>query len=195
MDKAFSGTLNQLPYKKHIGVGNREIPGVWDSVLGPADCIGQFVGACLAGWLSDFLGRRNAMAVGVLLSNLSTALIIWSPNLPVILLSRILSGISTVVLLTGFQLYAAEVTSEKERGSLSNYLEITGEVFSLLGGLIAWATTYTSADWAWRTSLGVIAGPLTILAAALPFIPESRKSLRAFMGASSFSADQIQHRL
>jgi len=58
-DKAFSGVQLHPAYQRHLGIPNSRFPKAWASVIDPGDCIGQIIGALLAGWLCEAFGNKQ----------------------------------------------------------------------------------------------------------------------------------------
>ena len=75
----------------------------------------QFIFSPLWGMLSDKVGRRPVILVGLLGSSLSFLVFGLSTNLFVLFASRILSGIFTAATLPTVQAYMADITSDKDR--------------------------------------------------------------------------------
>ena len=67
-DKAFSGVQLHPAYQRHLGHQHLDedhrFPTIWASVIDPGDCIGQIVGALLAGWLCEAFGRFLSFCSG-----------------------------------------------------------------------------------------------------------------------------------
>lgn len=65
--------------------------------------LGQLVGGLMAAYFLDTYGRRPTMVVGALFMELSTALLVWSPNVGTVIAARVIEGISIGYLLLGYQ--------------------------------------------------------------------------------------------
>ena len=65
--------------------------------------LGQLVGGLMAAFVLDTFGRKPTMLVGALFMELSTALLIYSGSFAVVIVARVLEGVSIGFLLLGYQ--------------------------------------------------------------------------------------------
>jgi MFS family permease len=75
----------------------------------------QFLFSPLWGMLSDKMGRRPIILVGLLGSSISFLVFGLSTSLLMLFASRILSGIFTAATLPSVQAYMSDITSDKDR--------------------------------------------------------------------------------
>ncbi|PQD99694.1 MFS transporter [Mycobacterium sp. EPG1] len=137
-----------------------------------AFAVGNIAVVIPSGYLSDRLGRRLLLIVGLTLAAVSTALVGFTTSLPVFLIAAVVAGAATGIFVSPQQAAVADVVGNKSRGGtavatfqmMADFGSIGG---SLLVGLIA---QYTSFGWAFLTS-GVILG---IAALWWVFAPETR---------------------
>ena len=104
-------------------------------------------------------------------------MLIWSPNVGVVIFARVIEGASIAFLLLGYQVYAVEITNRHERGFLSGLSLVTGNIFSLAASGITYGLTYAVGNWGWRLAFALSFGPANILLFSLPWIPESPRWL------------------
>ena len=57
----------------------------------------------MAAFSLDYLGRKATLIIGALCMELSTALLVWSPNVQVVIAARVIEGASIGFLLLGYQ--------------------------------------------------------------------------------------------
>jgi AAHS family benzoate transporter-like MFS transporter len=153
--------------------------------LGPAQAgaigsyalAGMLVGALGAGALTDVLGRRRIMLIGISWFSVMMVLCALSPNPQVLGLLRFLAGLG----LGGVIPSAVALTVEyapRGRRQLYNALMFVG--YSVGGVLAALLALALVADHGWRPLMAIGAAPLVIvLPLALRFLPESTGYLLA----------------
>jgi MFS transporter, SP family, sugar:H+ symporter len=97
-----SAVISLLAYISHLGYGQTQYipegPGQW---IGPVYSLGQLIGGLVCSWFSDRFGRKFSLILGALMIDGSVSLMLWSPNLGVVILSCIFEGkTSNLTLLT-----------------------------------------------------------------------------------------------
>jgi MFS family permease len=90
-----SAVISLPAYISHLGYGTTQYipegPGQW---IGPVYSLGQLFGGLVCSWFCDRFGRKFTLMMGALMIDLSVSLMMWSPKLGVVILSRILEGSS-----------------------------------------------------------------------------------------------------
>ena len=88
-----SAVISLPAYIAHLGYGQTQYipegPGQW---IGPVYSLGQLFGGLIAAYFTDKLGRTSTLLMGALMIDVSVSLMMWSPNLGVVILSRVLEG-------------------------------------------------------------------------------------------------------
>ena len=138
-----------------------------------------------AGNTSDRFGRKQALALGGVLTALGSFGCAIAPNYELFLFARFVGGAGAAFVLTGGQIVLADIASPDNRGRL---MSIYQGVFLMTAGLGAipggWlATNYGIASPFWAS--GVLALLVTIV--ALIYLPETRQLARAASMAESQS--------
>ena len=137
---------------------------------------GCAVGAALAGWASDYFGRRVVLlSAGVLfcISALGSA---FPSQLWQLFAARVLGGLAIGSASLIVPLYIAEISPAHVRGRL-----VTLNQLAIVSGiLVAFLSNYALArlshgNWRWMFGLGAV--PALALCASLPWIPESPRWL------------------
>ncbi|KAB7760430.1 MFS transporter [Mycolicibacterium mucogenicum] len=136
--------------------------------------IGNVCAVIPSGHLSDRVGRRKLMIVGLTVSAASTALLGWTTSLPVFLVIAFVTGAASGVFVSPQQAAVADIIGNRARGGtavatfqmMSDLGTIVG---SLAAGQIAQHVSFTAA-------FGV--GGVILLAAAVcwSLAPETRRS-------------------
>ncbi|KAF2496688.1 general substrate transporter [Lophium mytilinum] len=133
---------------------------------------------------SDYLGRRWAAAVGILVSAVGTALQAGaggSGAYAMMIVGRIICGIGIALVSTSVPLYQSEVAPALQRGRyvVMNHI---GLVVGLAGAFwVGYGMTFWESDEGerngWRVSIALQYIPSLILVIGLPFCPETPRWL------------------
>jgi MFS family permease len=131
----------------------------------------------LAGHLSDWYGRRRLLAVGLGLNVLAAlAFVVW-PELPGLLLARVLSGLGVGVVTATATVWLAELDAARRPTHSPRRAQIIAAAGNLgglgLGGLVAGVL----AQWAGHAlalPFLVLGGLMVLALLAISFVPETR---------------------
>ncbi|EPY29289.1 MFS transporter, SP family, solute carrier family 2 (myo-inositol transporter), member 13 [Strigomonas culicis] len=140
---------------------------------------GAFVGAFAAGFISARFGRRPCIATADVLFIIGSVLMAAAPNVPVVLVSRVIVGLAVGISSATIPVYLAEVTSPRHRGAtiVLNNVFLTGAQF-IAAGFACIMVIYTSNNVGWRVAIGVGAVPAVVqLVGIILFLPESPRWL------------------
>ncbi|GAB1727181.1 hypothetical protein NU195Hw_g8096t1 [Hortaea werneckii] len=136
---------------------------------------GAFVGAIIAGLTADKYGRKIAIYVGCVLFTIGAVLQGASYSIAQMCVGRLIVGFGVGSAAMVVPLYIAEIAPTKVRGRLIglNNMSITG------GQVISYGigAAFAHVDGGWRYMVGLGALPAIVLAALLPFCPESPRQL------------------
>jgi predicted MFS family arabinose efflux permease len=145
----------------------------------------QFVAAPILGRLSDRHGRRPVLAISMAGHALAYSLLIFSDSLALLVVSRLLSGVTSANLAAAYA-YISDVTPPARRAaSLARLSAAFALGFALgpaLGGLLAGNVSPEQADLA-LPALAATALSLLALAGIVLFLPESHQPRAAVQGA------------
>lgn len=132
--------------------------------------------ACIttcSGFIADWLGRKPLLLVSSVLYFVSGLLMIWSPNVPVLLLARLLDGFGAGVVVTIVPVYISEIAPPETRGLLNTLPQFTGSLGMLFSYCMVFGMSLMGSP-SWRLMLGVLSIPsLVCLVLTLLFLPES----------------------
>ncbi|KAK1148368.1 hypothetical protein N8T08_010179 [Aspergillus melleus] len=136
---------------------------------------GAFVGAIIAGLIADRFGRKDTIYVGCFLFTVGAILQAAAYSLAQMAVGRLIVGFGVGSAAMIVPMYIAELAPTKHRGRMIglNNVSITG------GQVISYAigAAFANVDHGWRYMVGLGGLPSLILAACLPFCPESPRQL------------------
>lgn len=107
---------------------------------------GYLVAAFVSGWLVERLGLRYFLLLGLLLFGLACLALVLQPLFALVLVARLVLGLSIAILETGGNFYVAALPRNT---ALFNYLHAFFGGGALLGPIIA--TTVLSYGWGWAS--------------------------------------------
>ncbi|WCJ28568.1 tonoplast monosaccharide transporter2 [Euphorbia peplus] len=141
----------------------------------------SLIGATLittcSGAIADWLGRRPLMIISSMLYCISGIVMLWSPNVYVLLLARLLDGFGIGLAVTLVPVYISETAPPEIRGLLNTLPQFTGSGGMFLSYCMVFGMSLTNAP-NWRLMLGVLSIPsLVYLALTIFFLPESPRWL------------------
>ncbi|KAM7256895.1 hypothetical protein ACFE04_012636 [Oxalis oulophora] len=141
----------------------------------------SLIGATLittcSGPISDWLGRRPMLIISSICYFLSGIMMLWSPNVYVLLLARLLDGFGVGLAVTLVPLYISETAPPEIRGSLNTLPQFTGSGGMFVSYCMVFALSLTPNP-NWRLMLGVLSIPsLVYFVLTVFFLPESPRWL------------------
>ncbi|KAJ3093975.1 High-affinity glucose transporter rgt2 [Phlyctochytrium planicorne] len=140
-------------------------------------CIG---GALICSFIADILGRKKSIISGGLLFAVGGVIQSIAPNVSILVVGRVISGISIGVLSMVVPLYIAETAPPQIRGRLTTVYQLLITFGIFLANCIN-AAVYVNTDkessTMWRIALGLQVIPAALLVVAVSFIPLSPRWL------------------
>ena len=141
----------------------------------------SLVGATLvttcSGPISDWLGRRPLLIISSILYFVSGLVMLWSPNVYVLLLARLLDGFGIGLAVTLVPVYISETAPPEIRGLLNTLPQFTGSGGMFLSYCMVFGMSLMEAP-SWRVMLGVLFIPSIIyFLLTVFFLPESPRWL------------------
>ena len=141
-----------------------------------AGSVGMLVGAVLAGWLGDLIGRVRAVAVCVTLYAVTSLLLVGADGLTMFLPLRFVQGIGIGGEVLVAAAYISEIIGARRRGRFVLLYELVFVVGLLAAALVS---SWVIPAWGWRP-LFVIGGvPLVFAVLLWRRVPESPRWLAA----------------
>ncbi|KAH1251976.1 Monosaccharide-sensing protein 2 [Glycine max] len=139
--------------------------------------IGATVVTTCSGALSDLLGRRPMLIISSMLYFVSSLVMLWSPNVYILLFARLLDGLGIGLAVTLVPLYISETAPSEIRGLLNTLPQFTGSAGMFFSYCMVFGMSLMKAP-SWRIMLGVLSIPsLIYFALTLLFLPESPRWL------------------
>ncbi|KAN0065324.1 Plasma membrane low glucose sensor [Thecaphora frezii] len=138
---------------------------------------GTFVGALLGAPLSDKLGRRWGLQVGLLTFNVGVALQMATTNLDAFIVGRVIAGLGVGVLSTIVPMYQSEVAPRWIRGAVVSGYQWAITIGLFIASLANNGTKDRPNTSAWRIPIGIQLIFSIILSIAFFVLPESPRWL------------------
>src|SRR3984885_4264133 len=136
---------------------------------------GAAVGAAIAGFISDRVGRRSVILGAGLLFIAGAVISAAAQGIVTLLAGRLLVGLAIGVASMLTPLYLAEISPARDRGAIVslNQLCITGGI--LVSYLVGFALAGGTSGWRWMLALGALPG--LVLSGGMLVLPESPRWL------------------
>jgi MFS family permease len=134
----------------------------------------------MAAIYNDYLGRKHTLVMGCIITITGNALLIASPNIPALMIGRILMGMSGAFLNNGVAMYCSEVAQPTTRGTANNVQFLFGQAITIAASGINLAITNLpiTVNWGWRLATSVIFIPMVTMGISIWFVcPESPRWL------------------
>lgn len=139
---------------------------------------GSLVGAIVAGFIADPLGRKGALQVASVIWIIGAVLQCSSQNVGHLIAGRVVSGFAIGITSSQCCVYLAELAPGRIRGRIVGIQQWAIEWGILIMYLISYGCAVTvDGPAAWRIAWGVQAVPGAVLLVALLFFPESPRWL------------------
>jgi len=158
--------------------------------------LGCIVGASIAGYIADKIGRKKALIITALLFALSAIGCFLAPNFSFLVIARIIGGLGVGAASLLSPLYISEIAPAERRGSLVSLYQLA----IVLGIIIVYFCNYLIAQvgneqwniaFGWRYMLGSETLPALLFLVALFFVPESPRWL-SFKGENTKALDILE---
>ncbi|KAH7511004.1 hypothetical protein ACOSP7_011327 [Xanthoceras sorbifolium] len=130
-----------------------------------------------SGAISDWLGRRPMLIISSVLYFVSGLIMLWSPNVYVLLIARLFDGFGVGLAVTLIPVYISETAPSEIRGLLNTLPQFTGSVGMFLSYCMVFGMSMMTSP-SWRLMLGVLSIPsLLYFALTVFYLPESPRWL------------------
>lgn len=139
--------------------------------------IGATVITTCSGAISDWLGRRPMLIISSVLYFISGLVMLWSPNVYVLVLARLLDGFGIGLAVTLVPVYISETAPSDIRGMLNTLPQFSGSGGMFLSYCMIFGMSLLNSP-SWRLMLGILSIPsLVYFLLTLFFLPESPRWL------------------
>lgn len=130
-----------------------------------------------SGAVSDWIGRRPMLILSSLLYFISGLVMLWSPNVYVLLLARLLDGFGIGLAVTLVPIYISETAPSEIRGLLNTLPQFSGSGGMFLSYCMIFGMSL-EANPSWKVMLGVLSIPSVLYFLLTVFyLPESPRWL------------------
>ncbi|KAK8560366.1 hypothetical protein V6N13_082809 [Hibiscus sabdariffa] len=130
-----------------------------------------------SGPLSDWLGRRPMLIISSMLYFVSGLVMLWSPNVYVLCVARLLDGFGIGIVVTLVPLYISETAPSEIRGLLNTLPQLTGSGGMFLSYCMVFGVSLMDSP-SWRLMLGILSIPSLLYFSLMVFyLPESPRWL------------------
>lgn len=176
-DAQINGAMVGVPeFRRFFGTlyeGQPIVPASWLAAFGSISSVGQFFGGFLCSWLSDRIGRRFSLLIGLLFVTGGIFGEVFSHTRVAFLLGKLVLGFGLGFYLTIGPLYASEIAPVALRGIVTGGTNLSICIGQLLAnGVIAGFGDRTDL-WSFRGPFAVQWIFAAIMYIGLPFAPES----------------------
>lgn len=159
-----------LPFiSKDFNISNIKQEWIVSSMM-----LGATFGALFSGLLSSYFGRKKSLIISSLFFIIGSILASLSFNSNILIISRIILGISVGISSYTAPLYLSEISYENNRGSMISLYQLMITIGILLSYI---SDTIFSYIGSWRCMLGITSIPAILLFIGLFFLPESPRWL------------------
>lgn len=136
--------------------------------------LGAALGAVSTGWISFKLGRKASLTAGAALFIIGSLGSSLAPNVPILIIARVLLGFAVGIASYVAPLYLSEMSDKESRGKLISMYQM----MVTIGILVAFISdTIFSYGGHWRLMLGVISIPALLLMISVFGLPDSPRWL------------------
>ncbi|XP_030527086.1 monosaccharide-sensing protein 2-like [Rhodamnia argentea] len=139
--------------------------------------IGATVITTCSGAISDWVGRRPMLILSSILYFISGLVMLWSPNVYVLCIARLIDGFGIGLAVTLVPIYISETAPSEIRGLLNTLPQFTGSGGMFLSYCMIFGMSLLASP-SWRLMLGVLSIPSIIYFVLTVFyLPESPRWL------------------
>lgn len=134
--------------------------------------VGQILGALGGGALANRIGRKPAMLAVAVTFGLFSLLSALSFSVPMLLIARVLLGVTIGVSVVVAPVFVAESAPARIRGGLLVLYQLATVVGIIAGYLVAWALAGSGS---WRWMLGLAAVPAALVTLVILRLPDTAR--------------------
>jgi len=130
-----------------------------------------------SGTISDLVGRRPMLITSSMMFIIGGLVMLWAPNVMVVLLSRIIGGVAIALAVTFNPLYISEIAPPDIRGQLNTLTQFACSGGMFLAYILVFSMSLLPSP-SWRVMLSIISIPsVAYFLLAVFYLPESPRWL------------------
>jgi sugar porter (SP) family MFS transporter len=137
--------------------------------------LGAVLGAVIAGWASEALGRRRSTLIAGCIYTVGALLCALAPSVGVLIAARFVLGLAVGCASFVAPMYIAELAPKRIRGGMVSFNQLAIVSGILIAYIVNFALKGAPSEWRWMLGLGAIPG--LILAIGMVALPESPRWL------------------
>ncbi|KAK7899976.1 hypothetical protein LTR67_003722 [Exophiala xenobiotica] len=164
---------HQLTSARYIYEGQPVLPASWQSGFNSISSVGQFFGGFACSWMSDRIGRKNSLLIGMAFVTGGIFGEVFASTRPAFLISKLILGIGLGYYLTIGPLYCSEVAPMVLRGMITGGINFAIVIGQLLSNAVIKGFGDRDDRWAFRGPFSVQFLFVAILLLGIWFAPES----------------------
>ncbi|KAG8660114.1 monosaccharide-sensing protein 2 [Manihot esculenta] len=148
-----------------------------EGLIAAISLIGAAIITTFCGPVSDILGRRPMLTISAIMYIFSGLVTLWSPNVYVLLMGRVLNGFGIGLAITLVPVYISETAPSEIRGLLNTFPQFMGSGGMFLSYCMLFGVSLMDSP-QWRHMLGFLSIPsVAYLALTIFYLPESPRWL------------------
>ncbi|XP_078155512.1 monosaccharide-sensing protein 2-like [Carex rostrata] len=156
---------------------NLESEPMIEGLIVATSLIGATIITTFSGAVSDWAGRRPMLIASSVFYFISGLIMLWSPNVYMLLLARLIDGFGIGLAVTLVPVYISETAPAETRGLLNTLPQFSGSGGMFLSYCMVFGVSLMPRP-EWRTMLGVLVIPsLLYFALTIFYLPESPRWL------------------
>ena len=168
----FGGVIVTKDFLDTLNLGGKSHTGLLGTVTALYD-IGCFMGAIIALWLGEVLGRRKSVLVGTTIMTVGAILQISAYSVGQMIAGRIIAGIGNGINTSTAPVWQTETSQIKWRGKLVVIELICNIAGFSLSNWVTYGFSYLNGPISWRFPLAFQLIFMIILFSTVPWLPES----------------------
>lgn len=159
-----NGNFVALAYfQKEFGVESGDVDGVisytvltkWQSALFQSGQCGAFVGVFLAGPISNILGYRWTVIIGLMLLNGTIFIGFFANSLAQITIGQAFEGLSWGIFIALSPAYASEIVPINLRAACTTTIQMSWSIGSIIVAGASYGYNNLYNEWSWRVPMAL----------------------------------------